>query len=76
MDSELQAALKEWDDGYNIGPHMIVLADAARRVANPDYEAAHIIAEGIDGLPENAKLWHALADEIVNAALGITEDTE
>ena len=50
--------------------------DAARRIANLDRKAAHIIAESIDGLPENAKMWHAIADDIVNAALGITTEDD
>ncbi len=39
-----------------------------------DRSRAYGIAESIDGLPENAKMWHALADDILDAALGIGDE--
>jgi hypothetical protein len=45
-------------------------------VVEIDYKAAHVIAEDIDGLPENARMWHELANRIVDAALGIGDSDE
>ena len=40
-----------------------------------NYEAAAQLAEQFgDGLPENAKLWHDLAADIIDVALGIVDE--
>ena len=72
--SDLQDQIRRWDQ--NLMPtQMETLMDAARRVANPDYEVAHttLVQLMTSDLP-----MMEVAKRIVNAALGIdpTEDTE
>ena len=67
--SDLQDALAWAKSGYEVpyqvGKHIIVLAEAARRVANPDIEAARQWSE------DNGFLWDEYAFTMeLQAALG------
>ena len=67
MDSELQKAIDNVATYNDANPHIWGLGqivEAARKVANPDIEAAH-----------QARLDGETTAEVVWAALGITEDT-
>ncbi len=79
MDSELQKAIDDYDAGLaaggmvseNIEPDPIV--EAARKVANPDIEAA---AEVLDPYMVHPLEVMEATKAVVAAALGITEDAE
>ena len=65
--SELDDALHNWD--INQRPTWVKpIVEAARRVANPDYEAATAVLWGVHEAFD-AKV---MANRVVNAALGIT----
>ncbi len=78
--SELQDALDWYEEGEPMGTgmppgdRMVLIVDAARRVANPDYEAAAEVdathRPGVGPVTDRKRV-----KVIVNAALGITKDT-
>ena len=81
MDSELQKAIKQYDDSDRppIGTHQWnLILDAARKVANLDYEAA-VEVIGQLRFAKTADDWddqiYEITEKAVNIALGITENT-
>ncbi len=84
MDSERQAALDRFIVGRRapgmpkeVNDDLEIIFEAARKVANPDYEAAAIQVRKIarpEDFPDVVTIDY-LTRLIVNAALGITEDT-
>ena len=72
--SDLQADIDKWDAltrGDRYDPEMIVrIVDAAKRYANLDYKA------GWHWAVRRQAMSLEFATGIINAALGITEDTE
>ena len=66
--SELDKAIEKWDINRGMMTHELqTIADAARRVANLDYEAAEEVLQNWNPETTNAKA-------IVDAALGITTE--
>ncbi len=81
MDSELQDAFNRWDSGkvgkaYQAKVIPEPILDAARKVANPDYEAAYEALTKATGGHTPMAIHPATVRQIINAALGIIEDTE
>ena len=74
MDSELQEAIADYErpalaEWMKDHPMLGVIVEAARKVANPDYEAAVSVEwDREESNEENIK-------RVVDAALDITEDT-
>ena len=72
--SELQDALDKWDKHHRPNdPFMRTFVDAARRVANLDYEAAIVKHNELYPVPLSAK-GEEWVRQIVDAALGITTE--
>ncbi len=73
MDSELQKALDKWDTHPNsiLVDDRNLFIDAARKVANPDYEAARTRA--LEYVPESwePRFTTAMVWSVVDAALGM-----
>jgi len=70
--SKLGDALAAWDKQWPYGPqkkHESVIVEAARLVANPDYKA------GWHWAIQHQAMSLEFATGIINAALGITEET-
>ena len=82
MDSELQAALADWESLGTIRQQelgwMHPLVETARKYANPDYEAATAITNQLR-YAKTSDDWddliYDITKEAVDAALGVTEDT-
>ncbi len=75
MDSELQADLDRWDDPLNprTKAQTARIVEAARKVANPDYEAAlKECAAWFDEYRKSSEITAATYN-IVDVALGIGE---
>ena len=72
MDSELQAALDKYDRTGSAYGNVSVFVDAARKVANPDIEAAAQKLAQIHGTTVDNDPWYRPeALMVVDAALGI-----
>ncbi len=88
MDNELQDALNVFDhsDERMTARQWTTILEAARKVANPDYEAAakrrfedvkpRFDTEWLDLRADERDEWIAEVKPYVDAALGVTEDAD